>query len=48
MTTKEKNEMKDLCAKLFCTDLQQFIIVEDYGFEHLPSMFIKIGAEYGL
>ncbi|CAF1294249.1 unnamed protein product [Rotaria sordida] len=48
LTLKEKKEFKELCAKWVCTDLRPFTIVEDYGFERLASMFIKIGAEYGL
>jgi hypothetical protein len=45
VTAKERNQLKDLYAKGICTDLQPFIIVEDYGFEHLASMFIKIGKK---
>jgi hypothetical protein len=45
VTLKEKNELKELCAKWVCADLRPFTVVEDYGFEHLASMFIKIGEE---
>ncbi|CAF2972666.1 unnamed protein product, partial [Rotaria sp. Silwood2] len=48
LTIKEKNEFKDLYAKWICCDLRPFTIVEDFGFEHLANMFIKIGAQYGL
>ena len=43
LTLKEKKELNKLCAKWVCADLRPFTIVEDYGLEHLASMFIKIG-----
>jgi len=45
LTVKEKTELKELCAKWVCTDLRPFTIVEDYGFEHLAAMFVKIGEK---
>ena len=43
LTVQEKRELRELCAKWIFTDLRSFTIVEDYGFERLVSMFIKIG-----
>ena len=45
LTVKEKHQLKELHAKWICTDLRPFTIVQDYGFEHLANMFIKIGKK---
>ncbi|CAF4222337.1 unnamed protein product [Rotaria sp. Silwood2] len=42
LTSKEKNEIKDLYANWICSDLRPFTLVEDYGLERIAS------AEHGL
>lgn len=48
LTSKERCEVNNLHARWICHDMRPFTIVEDYGFEHLASMFVKIGKKKNL
>ena len=45
LTSKDQNQVKELCAKWICCDMRPFTIVEDNGFQRLANMFIKIGEK---